>query len=1264
MQPENPFKGPCSYEDGDKFYGREIEIKELSALIKNELLTILFSPSGTGKSSLLKAGLFSFLKNDYEFFPIYIHLNEDAVKASSAKNLSDFVIKRCKEEIKKKFNNKENFKINLTENRIPDSLFEFIYNTEIIETDKSSSNEYIIKPLLVFDQFEEMFTNPPDKNDFQFFLREIRSLVESEVPAYLRDTIVTSENDEYHKLSNALKNKQKNFRILFSFREEYLPQFESLKKEIPSIRFTSSRYRLEPFTIDTAADIIVKTTTGLIPDPIARIVAENIATDVEGFDEKRVDPFLMSLICQIIYSDLLDIKSTGEVKNEKIKSLVDNALESYVSNVYKGIDNETKKFIENDLITSDGKKNSVNFNEVEGKARVKSDILKLVNTPDSRLLSIGQFLDSQHITILHDRLLPPLIQRKKERKDKEESDALIAKRRELEKNNRKKLMKGLGVFFLLLLGLAFWSYANFNQKQRNFNQKQRVQKLQEKAELDSTKAANLKTQVDTMILKNDSLIKQNAFEKDSAKIAKASLESVIKKLKMSNAKQEEYNKLLGLQTKYLQSETEHLQSRVDINDVEKDIDENEITIQSLGDPVLFERVFDELLKLKTTRQIYEYESLLESIVDAIEKMDTVLKEENSFEGLLMAKKIWQHNDKYPIIDSILLFNFINKTIFYKQIISLEENNIYGFNKSKTVLSFLGSKNENNSRHFTFNNNNNIYSGNFDAKKDTISIPPEPLLISSDTSSLRSLAYVDNKKIMGLLNNYVFGYIWEENDHVYSTMPIEKSSRDKRNGISIVDNYKGKLSPNGKYVITYTEKDSIILWKLDGLKLVDKRVLNIRPQIEIKSIIFSNNSEKVLLLGSNDTLKVYVIDSTKFSVFDSANSKKTINPIINYARIRAANFISDGNQLIMLFGNQIYLRDILQNAKAVPKLEIPNEIINYTTQVNSISLSPDLSKLLIEIPDDIIVLKHLNEGSSIISPSFNSSKDLTYKKFRNELYNKAASFLNSNSIITIDEDGNVYLCKIYPEFKTLKEAFREIETPAPPVLSILEQFENNPTEFLFNQFLASNDVKLISEAAKISYDNYFNTFSADTLDLFRAKKLYEKAIILPDADSEDIADKLIRIYRLRIKSLPSSLQDFQNNAKYYNEIIRITEKYNIFPSPRQLSSDYGNLAWYSFFTKEFEDALKYALKGLEIDSTNDFIHTNEALGYLFNGKFPEAKKIYKDYKDLSYRSTGRKFIVAFKEDFERLELYGILNKKDSLIYEEVIKIKRDILNLNN
>jgi WD40 repeat protein len=57
--PANPYPGPRAFEaaDGGRFFGRERELRELSALALSRRAVLLYAPSGAGKTSLLQAGL-------------------------------------------------------------------------------------------------------------------------------------------------------------------------------------------------------------------------------------------------------------------------------------------------------------------------------------------------------------------------------------------------------------------------------------------------------------------------------------------------------------------------------------------------------------------------------------------------------------------------------------------------------------------------------------------------------------------------------------------------------------------------------------------------------------------------------------------------------------------------------------------------------------------------------------------------------------------------------------------------------------------------------------------------------------------------------------------------------------------------------------------------------------------------------------------------------------------------------------------------------
>ena len=69
------FIGLESYSEAQSkmFFGRDKGIDNLTSLIKSNTLTIVFGKSGTGKTSLLNAGVFPRLRKDY-FLPFRIRL--------------------------------------------------------------------------------------------------------------------------------------------------------------------------------------------------------------------------------------------------------------------------------------------------------------------------------------------------------------------------------------------------------------------------------------------------------------------------------------------------------------------------------------------------------------------------------------------------------------------------------------------------------------------------------------------------------------------------------------------------------------------------------------------------------------------------------------------------------------------------------------------------------------------------------------------------------------------------------------------------------------------------------------------------------------------------------------------------------------------------------------------------------------------------------------------------------------------------------------
>ena len=75
------FIGLQSYSEDQAniFFGRDEEIAGLTKLVKSNILTIVFGKSGTGKTSLLNAGVFPKLREDYCLpFRIRLEFRDDS----------------------------------------------------------------------------------------------------------------------------------------------------------------------------------------------------------------------------------------------------------------------------------------------------------------------------------------------------------------------------------------------------------------------------------------------------------------------------------------------------------------------------------------------------------------------------------------------------------------------------------------------------------------------------------------------------------------------------------------------------------------------------------------------------------------------------------------------------------------------------------------------------------------------------------------------------------------------------------------------------------------------------------------------------------------------------------------------------------------------------------------------------------------------------------------------------------------------------------
>ena len=492
---QNPFKGPVPYNDLDIIYGRE---KDSSVLIENiriNVLTLFYSKSGNGKSSLLQAGLIpELLKKGVSFLPIYIRLNEnDARNEKDIIKLIELNIRK-KESYLKSQDKEYHLKNASTENR--DSLFEYLYRLDF-GTVLQNGNAQQITPVLIFDQFEEIFTlNERLRGDL---LNTFESILENKIPG----NILTDQ-----KLLEKVASSSKPFRVVWSFREDSLLSIENLKEKIPSVIYTNGRVRLEGFSRNDAADIIFKVSGGSLDIYISNKLAtflfyNSIELETERLklleDVKSISPFILSLICWELYPELLLNKVlyqkfsswVPEHNQEFFRTDFETAIERYYNTCMHDVDEDTKIFIEEELITEAGKRKLFPYEDIrlffekksyrffkkentEKGLQLLGHINRLVENPQTRYLNKNKYLSTTHIEILHDQLVTPVY------KAREERNKILEKKR-IQNSRLFKFGTGFAIAVLILCLIIVIGYTKSYNRSishiKNFTQNQEKSNL-------------------------------------------------------------------------------------------------------------------------------------------------------------------------------------------------------------------------------------------------------------------------------------------------------------------------------------------------------------------------------------------------------------------------------------------------------------------------------------------------------------------------------------------------------------------------------------------------------------------------------------------------------------------------------------------------------------------------------------------------------------------------------------------------------------------
>ena len=380
---DNPWPGLLAFSETDKdfFQGRQIETEQLFRLTMRERLTVLLGVSGLGKSSLLRAGLFPKLRKE-NYFPIYIRLDYSSTHPDLAAQVCAAIAVEASLHT-----------IEAPLRRDEDTLWEYFHRDG--NSFWNTRNKLVV-PLLVFDQFEEIFTlgriDPDRAKAAGAFLDQLADLSEGRPPVALKEWI-----DNHPAEASAFDFGRHHYKLLLGIREDFLANLEAC---MPTM--ARNRFWLRSMNGD-AALLVVNQARHLIDPEVGEQLVRFVAADRRNLPlaDLKVEPALLSVVCRELNNRRVALGEPRisaallEVKKEEV-------LADFYERSMADLDPDVRSFLEDHLITDSGYRDNVAMENALSAPGVSRDAIdRLV---ERRLVRQEDRGGTQRLELTHDLL--------------------------------------------------------------------------------------------------------------------------------------------------------------------------------------------------------------------------------------------------------------------------------------------------------------------------------------------------------------------------------------------------------------------------------------------------------------------------------------------------------------------------------------------------------------------------------------------------------------------------------------------------------------------------------------------------------------------------------------------------------------------------------------------------------------------------------------------------------------------------------------------
>lgn len=438
----NPWLGLESYKEGEVLYGRDDDIRDLSQCVLNDIDTLLYGRSGIGKSSILNAGIipaarrngylpvlirFSHKENSPYLFQIKDAIANTMIPIPLDESGNQIVLSDKEKQIRESELKRRIVKVVDCKDTEKESLYEYFHRHTFYNAEGER-----IKLLIIFDQFEEIFTLQSNEGIKKRFFSELADLLNDIMPTHLQiiePEPVTEEKQEVIKSEDDLETLFNDIELnddedipsyvfdndihwVFTIREDFLSEFEYYSASIPSLK--QNRYGLRPINEEQAAQIIMRPVPGLIGESVAKLIIEKVTgkTDfkLDGIPEIEVDSAVLSLYLNRLYAAKTSNKITSELIEEKGEEII----KDFYADAISGISDDTIEYLEKMLLNGQGRRDNITIYDAKEEGHATDEEIDILCNK-KKILRQFNYAGVLRIEYVHDILCPVVKNHKDER---------------------------------------------------------------------------------------------------------------------------------------------------------------------------------------------------------------------------------------------------------------------------------------------------------------------------------------------------------------------------------------------------------------------------------------------------------------------------------------------------------------------------------------------------------------------------------------------------------------------------------------------------------------------------------------------------------------------------------------------------------------------------------------------------------------------------------------------------------------------------------